>query len=91
MRIISLFALLVLSGCSYLPLFIEDVKEVVEVEQEIMNEIHHNDETILCCYGTCIECDPEVIEFLEKHRDKMKQWEDYYWYHFGQNIRPYNT
>jgi len=87
MKVISLFALVVLSACSAVPIILEEVIEGIEIEQDIMREIHHNEDTVLCLLEPWkYEVKEKSEDEEEKFRERMKNYSDYYHYHFNKYL-----
>lgn len=85
MKLIEILLLLALSSCSSLPFIIEDVEELIEIEQIIEREIHHNDPKILCVLEPWMyESVEDIQESEETFQERMRNYSDYYNYHFNQ-------
>lgn len=97
MKYFLFFVFAILIGCAALPLFIEDLNELSEIKEEInecisqkryweeTDELYEND--IFCVIEPWN--DPqfqESKEDFEKYKESMKNYSDYYNYHFGPEI-----
>lgn len=99
MKYALILVLIILGGCAALPLFIEDIGKIVEIEEEIKEnvsvrkyweeetDLYENSQTLFCLIEPWK--DPQFQESpmdFEKFQEFLKNYSDYYNYHFGPEI-----
>ncbi len=78
MKYILCLLLPLLTSCSMMPFFIEETEKAIEFESDAIR-----DEIKIRSSLVCNEDVWEEIQNIEKEERLRRDFEDYYWYHFG--------